>query len=465
MKTRFRFTPFAVALFSTFLLLGSLLLSGCADNAFTEQGEATPSKMRQAHLFGQSDGAGKIVERYAELLASNDFIIGTSDIVLDINKVVERYDDMERTRIKRIFRKSFLGFSIHVKGDGSMTIPGFLDIIENDDDIEWIEPEPKFSPWHKSGKIKNMPNTQHLVSSLMQANGQQSSAYPGDGAGSVDLDLYIIDTGVEHPDLNVVERIDFTADGYDIDMANTLDRYEETMDPFSDPNGHGTHVAGIAAAIDDADDLVGTAPGARIHDFKVFDETGQAEMSAVIAALDVVEARKLLDPSKPMVVNLSLGADVGTTEYNALDEAVLSAINAGVVVVVAAGNNAIDASTVTPAHVAEAITVGSALRTQGNNGDWEFSTFSNYGGVVDILAPGEDVLSFKADNLKKAFEMTGTSMAAPAVAGAALLYLSQHPSATPQQVRDAIVSAGNNQNNMAGRPTGTTKKTLDVSDF
>lgn len=457
MKTRFRFTPFTVVLFSTFLLLGSLLLSGCADNAFTEQGEATvqpPSKMRQAHLFGQSDGAGKIVARYAELLASNDFIIGTSDIVLDINKVVERYDDIEGTRIKRIFRKSFLGFSIHVKGDGPMTIPGFLDIIENDDEIAWIEPEPKFSPWHKSSKIKNMPNTQHLVSSLMQANGQQSSAYPGDGAGSVDLDLYIIDTGVEHPDLNVVERIDFTADGYDIDMTKIVDRYEETMDPFSDPNGHGTHVAGIAAAIDDADDLVGTAPGARIHDFKVFDQTGQAEMSAVIAALDVVEARKLLDPSKPMVVNLSLGADIGTTLYNALDEAVISAIEAGVVVVVAAGNQSIDASTVTPAHVAEAITVGSVKSAS-------FSSFSNYGLVVDIMAPGETVMSFSTD-FHKTVEMSGTSMAVPLVSGAALLYLWNNPTASPQQVRDAIVSTGLNVN---GAPANTTNLRLDLSNF
>ncbi len=461
MKTRFGFTTFPLALFSTFLLLGSLLLSGCADSALTEQGEVTvqgSSKMRQAHLFGQSDGAGKTLDRYEELLASNDFIVGTSDIVLDISATLERYDAMEGTRIKRIFRKSFLGFSIHVEEDGSMTIPGFLDIIENDDEIAWIEPEPKFSPWHKSGKIKNMPNTQHLVSSLMQANGQQSSAYPGDGAGSVDLDLYIIDTGVEHPDLNVVERIDFTADGYDIDMANTLDRYEETMDPFSDPNGHGTHVAGIAAAIDDDDDLVGTAPGARLHDFKVFDQTGKAEMSAVIAALDVVEARKLLDPSKPMVVNLSLGADIGTTLYNALDEAVVSAIEAGVVVVVAAGNDAIDASTVTPAHVAEAITVGSAKADD----EWKFSPFSNYGPVVDILAPGETVKSFSTD-YTKTVEMTGTSMAAPMAAGAALLYLWNNPTATPQQVRDVIVNQGKAV--VTKSPANTTNLRLDLSDF
>ncbi len=459
MKTRFGFTPFTVVLFSTFLLLGSLLLSGCADSAFTEQGEVTvqgSSKMRQAHLFGQSDGAGKVLERYEELLATNDFIIGVSDIVLDISATLERYDAMEGTRIKRIFRKSFLGFSIHVKGDGSMTIPGCLDIIENDDEIAWIEPEPKFSQ-PQSGKIKNMPNAQQLVSNLSNIGALQSSANPGDGAGSVDVDLYIIDTGVEHPDLNVVERIDFTADGYDIDMANTLDRYEETMDPFSDPNGHGTHVAGIAAAIDDDDDLVGTAPGARLHDFKVFDQTGKAEMSAVIAALDVVEARKLLDPSKPMVVNLSLGADIGTTLYNALDEAVVSAIEAGVVVVVAAGNDAIDASTVTPAHVAEAITVGS-VSVDG----WTFSTFSNYGPVVDILAPGERVKSFSTD-YTKTVEMTGTSMAAPMAAGAALLYLWNNPTATPQQVRDVIVNQGLAV--VTNSPANTTNLRLDLSDF
>lgn len=434
-----------------------------------------PTKMRQTQLFdagvldpvsaesGLSPAKGAVssygtLERYQDLLTATEFVVGLYDTFVSATGTLERYQDEPGVRIKRAFKKNFVGFSMHVDAD---QVARILNMIELDDDIEWIEPDAriKLAP---AGKIKDLTAGQQLVSSLTFANAHVSSTNPGDGKGSVDVDLYILDTGIDNPDLNIVERVDFTAMGNDVDMTSTLERYS-TLERFatleryeaSDGIGHGTHVAGIAAAIDDADGLVGAAPGAMLHDFKVLDDTGSGELSGVIAALDVITARKLNDPATPIVVNMSFGADIGTTAYNALDESVQAAVNAGVVVVVAAGNDGIDATTVTPAHVPEAITVG-ALKSN------TFESYSNYGPVLDLSAHGNTVKSLSTD-YTKSVEMNGTSMAAPLVAGAAALILSANPKATPDQVLEALLSNANS--GVLSLPPNTADKILSMKNF
>ena len=217
--------------------------------------------------------------------------------------------------------------------------------------------------------------------------------------------------------------------------------HEHLMGP-GDADGHGTHVAGTAAAIDNEVGVVGVAPGARVINVNVFGDDGRAHTSELLAALDRIIARKKAHPQQPMVINLSLGANVGTTTHGPLDRAVQSAIRAGITVVVAAGNERVDASEVSPAHVADAITVGAY--DQANL----FAAFSNYGPMVDLLAPGVEIPSLlPSDGSARTGRMTGTSAAAPHVTGAAARYLAAHPDATPQQVRDALVANG-------GRPGG-----------
>jgi len=448
------------------LFFSPAFLQGCDGLISTNESEAdnqaaATSKMRHSHLFGNgSEGnAGKVLDRYAEYQTSTEFILGFSDTVLDAQKILDRYSLESGVKVKRLLHKSINGFAMHIDAD---QLDRLLNIIENDDDIAWMEPDPEFT-FAPAGRIWSMEHGgQRLVNSLTKVGGNDSSTNPGDGKGSVDIDIYILDTGINHPDLNIVERIDFTADGQEIDMTKILDRYSDTMDSFSDAVGHGTHVAGIAAAIDDDDDLVGMAPGARLHDFKVLNDQGQGEMSSVIAALDVITARKLLNPDVPMVVNLSLGADVGTTKYNALDEAVLKAIEAEVVVVIAAGNDGIDVSTVTPAHVSEAIIVGAS--TNAELRDVAITSFSNYGDGVDLYAMGEQVRSLYSNDFTLRVEMDGTSMAAPLVTGAVALYLSKNPTATPHNVeRDLLgyadfVKVGKGKN-------ATTFHILNASNF
>ncbi|HMB89305.1 MAG TPA: S8 family serine peptidase, partial [Rhodothermales bacterium] len=210
---------------------------------------------------------------------------------------------------------------------------------------------------------------------------------------------------------------------------------------------------GIAAAADDQDRIVGVAPGAFVHNYKVLGDNGSTDVSVVIAAVEHITAKKLAHPRKPMVVNLSLGEDIGTTDYTALDEAIETSIDAGVVYIVAAGNANKNANQFTPAHVHDVITVGSY------DMDGRFSSFSNWGPRVDLLAPGRDVISLAPGNTG-VVEMSGTSMAAAHVSGAAALLLSRYPTATPAQVRDILVNYG--RAFVTGTPNNTTNRSVWV---
>ncbi len=249
-----------------------------------------------------------------------------------------------------------------------------------------------------------------------------TSTISGNGYGDVDIDIYILDTGVDpkHKDLNVVGGVSF--------IPNERD--------YKDGNGHGTHVAGIAAARDNTSHTVGVAPGARIHAVKVLDRNGSGSFSSVISGINYVIGEKENYPDKPMIINMSLGAYVGTTEYNSIDLAIKEAVDSGIVVCVAAGNDADDASLYTPAHVDEAITVSAS-----DSNDY-FASFSNYGPKVDITSPGVNILSTYVKN--RVATLSGTSMASPITAGTAALYLSKNPISTPLQVKEALLNAANN---------------------
>jgi subtilisin family serine protease len=270
----------------------------------------------------------------------------------------------------------------------------------------------------------------------------RSWARSGNGSGRVDVDVYIFDTGANHTDLNVTECIDFTqGDVRQCGLISNLDL-----------DAHGTAVSGAAAASDNGKGVVGVVPGARVHALKVLGDDGSAPFSRVIFAIEYLTKRKIANPSMPMVANVSLGADIRTKYQSSLDRAVSASIASGITYVVAAGNEGIDASTVTPAHVPEAITVGAFNKKD------RFSSFSNYGSVIDILAPGEDVESLTSGN---AVNFTsGTSIASPYVTGAAALMLARHPNMSPSAVRNAVVAKASS--GVSGVPRGTTDKRLNV---
>lgn len=189
-----------------------------------------------------------------------------------------------------------------------------------------------------------------------------------------------------------------------------------------DCNGHGTHVAGTIGGV-----TYGVAKNVTVISQRVLDCSGSGSTSGVIAGLDAVAKDTT---HRPAVANMSLGVGPST----ALDDAVRAAVASGVTVVVSAGNSNADASTASPARVAEAMTVGA---TGSNDAR---ASFSNYGSILDLFAPGVSVLSAYYSSDTAMATLSGTSMASPHVAGAAALYLEANPTNTPAQVASALTS-------------------------
>lgn len=250
-----------------------------------------------------------------------------------------------------------------------------------------------------------------------------SSAKAGDGKDSVDVDVAIIDTGIDlnHPDLNVVFDKGF---GY----SNGNDDSTE---------GHGTHVAGTVAALDNSFGVVGVAPGCRLYALKVLPGTGSGSLSDAIDA--VIYCGNHADKIK--VANMSLGSDVGK-QIPAMDDAIKFCTDKGCMIVVAAGNEHKDTSGFTPANSPDAITVAALCDTDGKSGgkgpagsfgdkdDTFAASFSNFGSKIDVVAPGEDILSTLPGG--KYGTLTGTSMASPHVTGVvALILWNQQQNQTP----------------------------------
>lgn len=208
-----------------------------------------------------------------------------------------------------------------------------------------------------------------------------------------------------------------------------------------DCQGHGTHVAGTVGGA-----KYGVAKGAKLVAVRVLDCNGSGTTAGVIAGVDWVTANAV----KPAVANMSLGGGANTS----LDDAVKRSIASGVTYAVAAGNGNFlglpaRACNHSPARVPEAITVGATDSADKR------ASFSNYGTCVDLFAPGVSITSAWKDGDTATNTISGTSMAAPHTAGAAALYLSANPTATPAQVSTALVNnatAGKVGNPLSGSP-------------
>ncbi|MBH0243074.1 S8 family peptidase [Streptomyces cavourensis] len=258
--------------------------------------------------------------------------------------------------------------------------------------------------------------------------GDNAYNYP-DSAGE-GVTAYVIDTGVRVTHEDFEGRATSGFDAVDND------------DDADDGNGHGTHVAGTIAGASH-----GVAKKAKIVAVRVLDDNGSGTTEQVIAGIDWVAA----NASGPSVANMSLGGGADP----ALDEAVQKAIAAGVTFGVAAGNESSDAGQVSPARVPEAITVASSTEAD------EQSSFSNYGSIVDIYAPGSDITSTWNDSDTGTNTISGTSMATPHVVGAAAVYLAGNPDASPEAVATALTE-GATPDAISNATEGTANRLLKI---
>ncbi len=235
--------------------------------------------------------------------------------------------------------------------------------------------------------------------------------------------MAVVDTGIDgtHPDLNVVFSIGFNNPN------------------VGDQNGHGTHCAGIIAAIHNDIGVVGVAPGAPLWSVRVLDAQGTGTFADLISALQFLAG----NANNVGVISMSLGGPTSA----AVNQAVANCVSKGQICVVAAGNSSADALTFSPASEASAICVAALADSDGLPGgvgpatpagpDDTFATFSNWGSTVKVIAPGVDILSTVPGN---AYGLkSGTSMACPHVAGLAVLARS---SAHSQGIRNIRFNRG-----------------------
>lgn len=278
----------------------------------------------------------------------------------------------------------------------------------------------------------------------------------------VNVTAAVIDTGIDkdHPDLNVVGGVRFYLGLF-------------TDSKYDDDNGHGSHVAGIIGAKDNGEGVVGVAPGTRLYAVKVLNSRGSGYLSDIIKGLDWVRSKS----NEIEVVNMSLGGQGLSSAYQT---AIRNCVNAGIVVVVAAGNEKMDvfgkdgtfgtSDDIIPAAYPEAAAISAMADSDGQPGgsgpgtsygpDDSFATFSNFshsiatgnpvyspGYAIDLLLPGVSILSCYKD--MNYATMSGTSMASPHAAGLAALYIAEHGRASDADgvyvIRQALIDAGKAQ--------------------
>lgn len=280
--------------------------------------------------------------------------------------------------------------------------------------------------------------------------------YPGievDGAWSyadgTGVTVAVIDSGgTTHTDLdaNTISGYDFVTDdigdgdGWDNDPSDPGDWCDE---PPSNSSWHGTHVAGTIAAVAGNDEgIAGVAPKSKVLHARALGVCGVGGLDDVAAAMRWAAGLSVpgvpTNPNPAKVINMSLSGPGSCPAF--MQTAIDDTIAAGALVVVAAGNNNSDASARTPANCNNVIAVA-AVNSSGNK-----ASFSNYGSVVDIAAPGVVILSTVNDGLTvpttPGYKLySGTSMATPHVAGVAALMLSARPTLTVTQLRNAVLDS------------------------
>ena len=352
-------------------------------------------------------------------------------IVYGDQKKLKAVAEKGKMRVKKHFRV--------ISAASATVTAGDLEELATDPDVEYIAPDLPVQPT-AAGAPVSFPFLSTLYPQIDGASAAWSKGYTGAGIG-----VAVIDSGV-------VASADFGSRLVQVQLngqTSTADTY-----------GHGTFVAGIVGGASADGRYVGIAPGASIYAVNVNDTSG-VFTSNVILGLDWVDANR--QTYNIRVVNISL-SETSESSYlsNPLDSAVERLWQHGVIVVVSAGNLGAGTAVYAPANDPFVITVG-AVDNAGTltTGDDRAATFSSAGSTKDgfskpdLLAPGRQIPSILPATTTLGLQapllnvlapgyatMSGTSFAAPQVAGVAALLLQQHPEWTPDQVKWLLTQTG-----------------------
>lgn len=383
-----------------------VMLSACQDTA-SPDGSALRLPSATSSRVSQATNNGRI---------SNEYIVVFNDDVTDVKGRANAILKAHGGTLNFTYSDALKGFSAHLSDKQAAALA-------DDPDIAFIEQDQLVNA---AGSGTQSPVNGNL--DRIDQRGpvvDNSYSWSSDGTG---VTVYILDTGIR------ITHNDFGGRAsYGVDIVGGTGG--------ADCNGHGTHVSGTVGG-----SFFGVAKNVSLVSVRVLDCSGAATVSNVIAGLDWVTRNHV----SPSVANLSLTTMASST----LNQAIANTIAAGVTVVGAAGEyysgNACDLS---PGSAPGAIIVG-ASHTTINITD-EIAGFSDYGSCVTLFAPGQSVTSawYTGDNIN--WTLDGTSMAAAAASGAAAMYLSTHPGATPSDVKNALIAnatTGVLMNVQAGTP-------------
>ena len=391
----------------------------------------------------------------------NQYIVVFNDSVTDLDATEEELTTRLRGERLGTYRYALRGFSARFSSEAVIEL-------ENDPRVAFISEDrvvsiadSRTSPQAARGErdtstLSHRNNdtvsiqAQTLPTGIDRINAENKT---NKGAG---VHVAVIDTGIQtsHPDLK-----SNIAGGKNCSSGTS----------YNDGNGHGTHVAGTIAGLNNGVGVVGVAPEAKLWAVRVLNNSGSGTWSSVICGLDFVASKGPANNGPITVANMSLGGggisdnNCGNSNNDALHKAVCRAKDAGVTIVVAAGNDGADAKNFVPAAYNDAVITVSALADSdgkegglgsatGYGADDTFASFSNWGTPVDIGAPGVNIYSTWLKGGYKS--ISGTSMASPHVAGAAALYIATHAGALWSEVRSALISTGEALLNGHSDPSG-----------
>ena len=337
--------------------------------------------------------------------------------------IAQQISRSHSARLVRSYKKALRGFA--VKAD--------------DKALARLLADPRVAYVQENGIVELAATQNNAIWSLDRIDQRDlplSTSYTYD-TNAAGVHAYIIDTGIRADHTEFTGRVGagFTSE---LDGRGT-----------ADCQGHGTHVAGTVGGTQ-----WGVAKGVTLHPVRVFGCGSTTTTDKILAGIDWVTQNHV----KPAVVNMSLGSGAD----QAKDDATQAMINAGVITVIAAGNNNGNACLNSPGRVPAAITVGATMSNdrRPDASNWGLGQGSNFGACLDIFAPGDNITSAAiTGGTATSTANSGTSMAAPAVAGAAALYLTVHPLATQAEVAQAIID-GASPNKVTNAGAGSPNKLL-----